>query len=201
MCISERKKKLFGVALDPADDPWTLELKQNWMRADRDSLDRLSAYLDPYDAITGSMAATLEKQRIEPAGRFPLPSWLWPKPNPTDLPHVTVQKMERFFDSSGPFEIAEKLRAFVRDRIFPDIPVMVGVDHSATAGVVSALAERYGPDKLSVVVLDQHFDAIPLSIRLKGAAQGNPHDAPITPVGFSDQFCCGISGATSWRRE
>ena len=34
MCISEYDKKIFGVALDPADDPWTLELKQEWMAAD-----------------------------------------------------------------------------------------------------------------------------------------------------------------------
>jgi arginase family enzyme len=75
---------------------------------------------------------------------------------------------------------------------------MLGIDHSATAGVLSALAEKYGAKMLSVVVLDQHFDAVPLSARLAGAAQNNPKSFPDTPfagqnipVGFSDHFCCG----------
>ena len=191
MCISERNKKLFGVALDPSDDPWTLQLKQEWMAADPASLDWLSACLDPYDAVTGSMAATLEKQRIDLAGKFPIPTWLWPKPNPSDLPYVTVQNMGKFFDSNRLVEIARDLQSFVRDHIFPDIPIMLGVDHSATAGVVSALSESYSPEKLGVVVLDQHFDAIPLSVRLEGSAQASPDFTPGTPVGFSDQFCCG----------
>jgi arginase family enzyme len=75
---------------------------------------------------------------------------------------------------------------------------MVGIDHSATAGVVSALSERYGPEKLCIVVLDQHFDAIPLSVRLEGFAQTGPYYTsvmpfipPAMPVGFNDQFSCG----------
>ncbi len=191
MCISQYKKKLFGVALDPADDPWSLQLKQEWMAADPTRLDWLSACRDPYDAVIGSMAVTLEKQGIDPAGKFPIPSWLWPKPNPADLPLVTVQNMGYFFDSSGSVEIRGKVQSYVRDEIFPDIPLMLGVDHSATAGVVSALAERYSPEKLNVVVLDQHFDAIPLSVRLRGATQANPGFVSGTPVGFRDQFSCG----------
>jgi hypothetical protein len=51
---------------------------------------------------------------------------------------------------------------------------------------------------LSVVVLDQHFDAIPLSVRTSAAhpsdpefAVSKPHATPNIPLGFSDQFCCG----------
>jgi len=198
MCISESRKKLFGVALDPADDPWTLQLKQAWMLAEPAKLDWLSACLDPYDAVTESLAAILDKQHIELAGKFPVPSWLWPKPKPSDLPLVTTQNMEDFFDSEGLLEIVKQLQSFITNRIFPEIPIMLGIDHSATAGVISALAERYDPKMLSVVVLDQHFDAIPLSVRLEGASQANsnltanmPFPIPNTPVGFSDQFCCG----------
>jgi arginase family enzyme len=198
MCISESRKKLFGVALDPADDPWSLQLKQAWMLAEPAELDWLSACLDPYDAVAESLTATLEKQHIELAGKFPVPSWLWPKPNLSDLPLVTTKNMENFFESEGPLEITKQLQSFVTSRIFPEIPIMLGIDHSATAGVVSALSKRYGPKELSVVVLDQHFDAIPLSVRLEGASQassnpaaGMPFPVPNTPVGFSDQFCCG----------
>jgi arginase family enzyme len=198
MCISESRKKLFGVALDPADDPWSLQLKQAWMLAEPAELDWLSACLDPYDAVTESLAAILEKQHIELAGKFPVPSWLWPKPNPSDMPLVTAQNMGDFFESEGPLEIVKQLQSFVTNNIFPEIPIMLGIDHSATAGVISALAERYDSKMLSVVVLDQHFDAIPLSVRLEGASQANsnlmagmPFPIPNTPVGFSDQFCCG----------
>jgi arginase family enzyme len=198
MCISQHPKKLFGVALDPADDPWTLQLKQAWMAADTSSLDWLSACLDPYDAVTSSMTDMLEKHHIEPAGKFPVSSWLRPKPNPTDLPYVTVRSMENFFDSGDLLEITKRIQAFVRDKILPEIPVMLGIDHSATAGVVSALSDKHKPENLSVVVLDQHFDAIPLSVRLESIAQSKPDAAtglpfavPNTPVGFSDQFCCG----------
>lgn len=47
---------------------------------------------------------------------------------------------------------------------------MLGVDHSLTAGVVSALSEKYGRENLGIIVLDQRFDAIPLSVRLESNA-------------------------------
>jgi len=197
-CMSERTKKLFGVALDPADDPWTLQLKRAWMSADHANLDWLTACLDPYDAIAGSMASLLDKHHIELAGKFSTPTWLWPKPNPADLPYVTTDNMESFFNSGDLLAMVKQLKLFITQNIFPEIPIMVGIDHSATAGVVTALAERYTPEELCIVVLDQHFDAIPLSVRLEGLAQvnpdytsGTPFVPPATPVGFNDQFCCG----------
>lgn len=189
--------KLFGVALDPADDPFSLQLKQAWMAAKPDELDWLSACLDPYDAVTKSLATLLEKQSIEMAGKFPVPSWLWPKPKPSDLPLINAANMGSFFDSGYLLEIVRQLQSFIKDSIFPGIPIMLGVDHSATAGVISALAERYSPEMLTVVVLDQHFDAIPLSVRLKGISQASsnsmatPFNLPATPIGFTDNFCCG----------
>ena len=167
------------------------------MSAKPDELDWLSACLDPYDAVTKSLATLLEKQSIEMAGKFPVPSWLWPKPKPSDLPLINAANMGSFFDSDYLLEIVRQLQSFVKDSIFPGIPIMLGVDHSATAGVISALAERYRPETLTVVVLDQHFDAIPLSVSLKGISQASsnpiamPYNLPATPVGFTDSFCCG----------
>jgi arginase family enzyme len=185
MCIADLPKKLFGVALDPADDPWSLELKKAWMAADTASLDWLAACRDPYDAVTGSLAAMLREHRIEPAGKVPVPTWLSPKPDKSDFAYVTAESMEAFFDSGDLLEITSRVQSFVKDKIFPEIPVMLGIDHSATAGVVAALSEKHGAEKLVVLVLDQHFDALPLSVRLAGI------DAAATPVGFSDSFCCG----------
>jgi arginase family enzyme len=137
------------------------------------------------------MADTLEEHHIEPAGKFPIPSWLRPKPDLSDLPYITAENISMFFDSGDLLKIIQQINSFVQKNIFPDIPVMVGVDHSATAGVIMALSEKYSPENLGVLVLDQHFDAIPLSVRLEKITQTSPDSASHTPVGFSDQFCCG----------
>ncbi len=198
MLISQSPKKLFGVALDPVDDPLSLQLKHAWMTADTRELDWLTACPDPYGAVTESMAGILEERNIQPIGRFPVPSWLWPRPKQSDLPLVTAKNMGDFYDSDGLFKIVKQLQSFITESVLPEIPIMIGIDHSATAGVISALAERYGPEMLGVVVLDQHFDAIPLSVRLAGApgdnqelVPGTPFTPLNTPVGFNDQFCCG----------
>jgi arginase family enzyme len=184
-CISSLPKKLFGVALDPTDDPWSLQLKQAWMNADPARLTGLAACRDPYDAVTTGLVEILRERRIEPAGKVPVPTWLTPRPDKADLPLVTAANMAAFFDSGELLEIIKRVQAFVKNNIFPAMPVMVGVDHSATAGVVAALSEKYGPVNLGVIVLDQHFDALPLSIRLAGIENA------AAPVGFSDGFCCG----------
>jgi arginase family enzyme len=196
--ISQHQKKLFGVALDPVDDPRSLQLKHAWMAADTTKLDWLAACPDPYSAVTETMAGILEEQYIQPVGRFSVPSWLWPKPKQSDRPLVNAGNMADFFDSGQLFNIVKELQCFVTDSILPETPIMVGIDHSATAGVVSALAKRYGPEMLCVVVLDQHFDAIPLSVRLAGTSRVNrdlspgiPFAVPNIPIGFCDQFCCG----------
>jgi arginase family enzyme len=185
MCISNFPKKLFGVALDPADDPWSLRLKQAWLAADAARLDGLAAGRDPYDAVTAGLADLLRQHRIEPAGKVQVPTWLSPRPDKADLPVVTAANMAAFFDSGELLAITQRVQAFVKDDILPAVPVMVGVDHSATAGVVAALSQKYGPENLGVIVLDQHFDALPLSVRLAGSGSAG------VPVGFNDGFCCG----------
>jgi len=196
--ISQQPKKLFGMALDPVDDPWSLQLKHAWMEADIAKLDWLAACPDPYSAVTETFPDFLTEHCIQPFGRFSIPSWLWPKPKKTDRPLVNARSMADFFDSGRLLIMAKELQGFVTDRILPATPIMVGIDHSATAGVVSALAERYSPEMLSVIVLDQHLDAIPLSLRLARGSRTNPEltpglpfSIPNTPVGFCDQFCCG----------
>ena len=196
--MPQSPKKLFGVALDPVDDPLSLQLKHSWMTADTSKLDWLSACPDPYGAVTGSMSGILEERNIQPVGRFPVPSWLRPKPEQSDLPLVTAKSLGDFYDSGSLLKIVRQLQSFVTESILPATPIMLGIDHSATAGVISALSEKYGPGNLGVVVLDQHFDAIPLSVRLAGAngdnqslMSGVPFTPLNTPAGFIDRFCCG----------
>jgi len=84
--------KLFGVALDPSDDPWNLELKQAWMAGlAGGATDGSSLHRDPYAAVTAHLKAALPDLDIQLAGRFPVPSWLWPRPEAADSPRVSVQ--------------------------------------------------------------------------------------------------------------
>lgn len=190
--------KLFGVALDPSDDPWSLELKRAWMANQEGNSGEEAGPLDPYDAVTGSLAEVLEGRGIHPVGKFPVPSWLQPKPEPADYPLVTTRNIGEFSDSGGFSALLGQLQDFVKKEIFPSFPVMVGIDHSATGSVISALAEKYGPENLGVIVLDQHFDALPLSVRLAetpGAEAGQLGGIPLAmsrmQAACADQYCCG----------
>jgi arginase family enzyme len=174
-----------------SDDPFSLQLKLSSMWA-RQHGQRL--HEDPYEAILEQLM--VGRGRIEPAGRFPLPSWMGPMPQPADRLLVTQERMQKFLDDDGPFKLANEIRHFVANEILPELPVMVGVDHSATGGVVSALSEALGPENLTVLVLDQHFDALPLSVRMEsvlGKASVHPTGAKNLFHGPSgnDRYCCG----------
>jgi hypothetical protein len=190
--------KLFGVALDLTDDPWNLELKHGWMANAGRPKEGIDACRDPYDAVTTYLPDILNACQIVPAGKFPVPSWLTPKPVAADIPLVNAQNIGKFYDGGGLQSMIQQLERFVSQSIFPARPVMVGVDHTATMGVISALATKYGPDNLSILVLDQHFDAVPVSVRVAQA-----EISPVNPAGGQsltslnlpgdnqDQLCCG----------
>lgn len=184
-------KKVFGVALDASDDPWSLQLKWASMTATGKRGDSLHS--DPYDALVKDVA---DPQHFELAGKFPIPSWLGPRPHPSDRHLVNVKNLQQFVANGGLLETMKGVGDFVERNVFPAFPIMIGIDHSATGGVISALAKRYGPEMLSVVVLDRHFDAIPLSLRIDGISkvtwdfETNTDHLPcdVTEV---DEYCCG----------
>jgi arginase family enzyme len=177
--------KVFGVALDASDDPFSLQLKQAAMQAREMGIDDF--FTDPYDALLHEL---IRSTGLEPAGRFPVPSWLGSLPIPSDRDLVTAEAMQRFVDGGGIVDMIHDVRSFVTNRIMPAIPVMLGIDHAATGGVVSALSECVGADNLTVIVLDRHFDALPLSARIAAfAAAGAPGSQGMMPL--SDAVCCG----------
>jgi arginase family enzyme len=189
--LHRHSKKVFGVALDVADDPWSLQLKRAWLEASSKSHNW--QYFDPYDALTQNL---INNRQFSLGGKFPVPSWLRPRPEPSDRALITAHNMQDFIAGGGLLKEKEKLHDFVAGSIFPQMPVMIGIDHSSTGGVISALAEKYGPEKLSIIVLDQHFDAIPLSLRIEAATQANSSQKTgINPRQFSgndiDRYCCG----------
>lgn len=183
---------MFGVALDASDDPMSLELKWASMLSAGGAGNGIHA--DPYDAMAGSLEA---RDDFQLAGKFPVPSWLGPRPLPADHSLLTLENFRRFYERRGFLDASEGIRDFVKQHIFPDSPVMIGIDHSATGGVVSALSERYGSRNLAVIVLDRHFDGIGLSCRLAAdaALQRDGRAVPPEMMPFStleaEEYCCG----------
>jgi arginase family enzyme len=189
--MSQDIKKVFGVALDASDDPWSLQLKWASMMAPENSADSL--FSDPYDALLKYFA---NLQQFELAGKFPIPSWLCPRPQSSDRHLVNAKNLQHFAANGGLLETMKRLRDFVERAIFPAFPVMLGIDHSATGGVISALAQRYGTEMLTIVVLDRHFDAIPLSLRTDGifnntSGLGATNYSVPGNIMDGDQYCCG----------
>jgi arginase family enzyme len=197
--MSPYPKKIFGVSLDVAEDPWSLQLKWASMMATGKEGDVF--YADPYDAVANEMS---ECPDFEFGGKFSIPSWQGPRPQPLDANLVSVEKLQQFVANGGLLETMKRLQDFVERSIFPALPVMIGIDHSATGGVISALAKRFNPEMLSIVVLDRHFDAIPLSLRMDGlfrSATGTTHPSLVSrgergnpqplDVNELDQYCCG----------
>jgi len=197
--MSPYPKKIFGVALDIADDPWSLQLK--WASMMATGKDGDDFYADPYDAVAKKMLGCPD---FELGGKFSIPSWQGSRPQPSDAHLITVENLQQFVANGGLLETTKRLQDFVERSIFPALPVMIGVDHSATGGVISALTKRYSPEMLSIVVLDRHFDAIPLSLRMDGLFRRTPGAPPLScfpmrergspqscDVNELDQYCCG----------
>lgn len=192
--VMERKpvqKKVFGVSLDASDDTGSLQLKQAAMMAKEISDDAFFA--GPYDVLVENLP---DNHGFILKGQFPIPSWLGPRPLPSDRPRVNSKHFESFYENNGFLGISKQIKNFVIEKIFPATPLMIGIDHSLTGGVLSALAERYGAENISVIVLDQHFDAIPPPIRIKayfqdkGGSNMGPYLMPFSNLG-SDKYSCG----------
>lgn len=119
---------------------------------------------DPLDNIMRFISHEVPQHLYRVLDSISVPSWLRPKPHSKDLPQVNTEAFISFIDSDGCKSVADKVQALVSGQILPDIPCMIGVDHSLTGGIYKALADYYGRDNLTLIVLDSHTDAIPMSV-------------------------------------
>jgi arginase family enzyme len=158
---------IFGTSLDPWDAEDRIELKRAYMAAravgrDKDAFPWV--FRDPYEGLLPNLISPLPV-KMEKLGKIPIDSWLSPTPEPYDADLVNVPNYSVFIDSNGCRQYANKVKKFVQNKVKDKIPVMIGVDHSATGGVIEALAQKVGKDNLSVILLDSHSDFIPMEIR------------------------------------
>lgn len=113
---------------------------------------------NPYREILNSKEVS--GLNIKDYGEIPIESWLSIYPTMEDLPMLTTTNFSAFLDSDGCREYREKVKSYARDL---DRPLMVGIDHSLTGGVVEALRER--TEDFTLVLFDSHFDGIPSPVR------------------------------------
>ncbi|MFH1152371.1 MAG: arginase family protein [Pseudomonadota bacterium] len=123
---------------------------------------------DPLNEVLPYIGPEIDKRRWKAIDPVPVPTWLRPKPRWEDRPRITTKDMIDFIDSNGCKTMADQAGSLVSSRILPDIPCMIGIDHSLSGGVFRALQTHYGKEALSLIVIDSHTDAIPMSA-LSGA--------------------------------
>jgi arginase family enzyme len=137
---------------------------------------------DPLEGVMEHLGSEIPKDLWENMGSLSIPSWLYPKPSPQDRSKITTENFISFIDGNGCKKLADEADQFVTDKILPRIPCMIGVDHSQTGGVYSALSRHYGKENLSLIIIDSHTDAVPMSA-LSGAIQ---YDAEVNPSSVHD---------------
>ena len=153
---SEKKIVFFGCPLDGDERHESIQEKL--------ALKEVKGILDdPYDGIMEIIRREVDPRFWSEKGSLELPGWLRPIPSLADEEKITTEAFVKFTDNGGFETYAQQVGDFIATHIFPDIPCMLAVDHSLTGGVFKKLAELYQPDNVSLIVLDSHTDAIPMS--------------------------------------
>jgi len=150
--------KIFGAALDPLNSPERLNLKLaylNFLRKEPEA----NKHSDPYDAMKEYLRKKMPFLDGNAwFGKMQVESWLTPKPKLTDIHLLNTETFTNFLNKNGCWDYALRISDYVEQKILPSKPVMIGVDHSLTGGVIMALSSQY--NNLNVIVLDAHFDAL-----------------------------------------
>ncbi|MGD9973059.1 MAG: arginase family protein [Desulfatirhabdiaceae bacterium] len=133
---------------------------------------------DPLNEVLSFIRQEVQLDLWQTAGTVEIPPWLGSKPCDEERSNITTENMVAFIDENGCKRIASDVARFVSTQILPDIPCLIGIDHSLTGGAYQAVAEFYGRDNVSLIVIDSHTDAVPMST-LSDAIQydvaNNPH--------------------------
>ena len=105
---------LFGVPLDPWEGLDRVQLKQAFIRSNKDQRD-FPSFPDPYDALNWYLSDLFTKSIFRKLGKIQVESWLKPIPEPEDLPLVTSLNYSVFIDSNGLKDYKEKVKNFVKN--------------------------------------------------------------------------------------
>jgi len=177
---SDKKMVFFGCPFDCDEKFDSIQDKRNglWTEGKSD---------DPFDAVMALLRPEVQQGSWRELGSVDIPTWLRPKPGGDDILKLSTENFIAFIDADGCRGIAADVARFVSREILPDIPCMIGIDHSLTGGVYQSLTEYYGRDNVSLIILDSHTDAIPMSV-LSGAIQYDMDTNPDSVHDPSDPF-------------
>lgn len=181
----DRKVGLFGVPFDPLPSKEALIIKQRYIQAQALGNIAHPNYSDAYDFFSDNLPQAISG-KCHLLGKVLIPTWLQPKPQPTDASKLTLDSLNSFIKSGGCLTVANKVHDFLIKNVFPRIPGMIGVDHSSTYGAISALAE-YRKGELGLVVLDGHFDAVPMILRHGLSEYAKETNSPSIPLDLFSQ--------------
>lgn len=160
---SENQLAFFGCPLDCDEKYDAIQERLNglWTTGKSD---------DPLDEVLTLLRPEISKEHWKELGSISVPFWLRPKPRPEDRPKVTTESFISYIDTNGCRAKTDEVAEFVTTNVLPAIPCLIGIDHSLTGGVVKALAKQYGRENLTLIILDSHTDAIPMTALSKAIA-------------------------------
>jgi arginase family enzyme len=161
-----KRVKIFGAALDATDFPLNVQTKMAYLTRLSQNTIKEPNFLDPHDGFLLNSRVLSDEKYIK-IGKFPIESWLTPKPDIEDFPLINQLMFQRVTNDGTIKDYSDKLEIYVKSQILPDIPLMIGPDHSLSGGVLQALSKEYGTVNILIVVFDSHFDGIPASLSIK----------------------------------
>jgi len=177
----EKKVKVFGAALDATDFPLNVQTKLVYLNRVAQNNVQEPNFLDPYDGLL-LFSRVLQNDKYIKIGKLPVESWLTPKPNIEDYPLINQEEFQKFANDGLIKGYSINLEKYSQKNILPEIPLMIGADHSLTGGVLSALSKEYGAENMLIVIFDSHYDGIPASVALNIAKYMKDHPDEINPL-------------------
>jgi arginase family enzyme len=118
---------------------------------------------DPLNPVVDMLAAMVPPAQWRVGESVPVPGWLRPLPPVEDQARINVDDFISFIDQDGCRRYAQAVQHIVKDNVLPDFPCLIAVDHALTGGAYTALADHYGRQHLSLLIIDSHTDAVPMS--------------------------------------
>ena len=160
---NQKKIVFFGCPLDCDEREESIQEKISSMAG-------VVENVDPYECVMAFIREEAPVNLWEEIGSLDVPEWLRPVPPADQKEFMNPDNFVAFVDGGGCATFSNMLRDHVTAEIHPHIPCMITVDHSLTGGVFQKLAEFYGSEDLSLIILDSHTDAVPVSI-MSGAVE------------------------------
>jgi len=165
---TKKQVVFFGCDLDCDEQYESIQEKS----ASRDKINQ-----EPYQSVLSLLDKGGADYSFTTLGSIPVPDWLGPFPD-VDISELTSERFVNFIDEDGCREYCQKVERLVYNNILPNIPCMIAVDHSLTGGVLKSVFNYYGDNKISLVVMDSHTDAIPMQVMadtIHYDLETNPH--------------------------